>query len=158
MDKVTGQLEDLWQNGQMRDLEGDLDLFIRDHLTDIRGALREGKARGLDVARRRYTRGEITDHDLVDFCVRSILMRRQTCNPRRDIQEQVREINKEVWYEGERCQVPVTPERREEIARKWASTHAPRWREWRLYQLLYVWQKKADDYVRMISTSEPAVR
>ena len=144
-------LEELWSKGQLRDLEADLDRFIRDNLPEIRRAVLEGQSGGQDVARRRYMKGEISDRQLVDYCVRSVLRRRGTCNARRDIEEQRGEIEKEVWYEGERQKRPVAADRREEIARSWARSHASQWREWRLFQLLYVWAKKAEAYVPLLS-------
>ena len=149
-------LEELWAKGQLRDLEADLDRFIRDNLTEIRKAVLEGQSAGQDVARRRYVKGEISDRQLVDYCVRSVLRKRGTCNPRRDILEQKGEIDKEVWYEGERQKRPVPAERREEIARSWARSHASQWREWRLFQLLYVWEKKADAYVTLLYPKQQA--
>ena len=151
MGGVRTSLEDLWSKGQLRDLEHDLDRFIRDNLVEIRRVMTEGRGAGTDIARRRYIRGEINDQQLVDFCVRAVLRKRGTCNPRRDIQEQCYEIEKEVWYEGERAQRPVGADRREEIARSWASQHASKWREWRLFQLLYVWEKKADLYLPILT-------
>ena len=144
-------LEDLWVNGQLRDLEHDLDRFIRDNLGEIRRVMAEGRGSGTEIARRRYMRGEINGRQLVDYCVRAVLRKRGTCNAGRDIQEQCYEIEKEVWYEGERAKRPVGAERREEIARSWASEHASKWREWRLFQLLYVWEKKADLYVPILT-------
>jgi hypothetical protein len=151
MGGVIRSLEELWSRGQLRDLEGDLDRFLRDNLQELRRILREGRGSGQEVARRRFNRGEISDRQFVDYCVRSVLRKRGTCNARRDIQEQVCEIEKEVWYEGERRQNAVSAEKREEIARQWASKHASQWREWRLFQLLYVWEKKADDYVSLLN-------
>ena len=148
-------LDELWAKGQLRDLETDLDRFIRDNLPEIRKAVLEGRSGGQDVARRRYVKGEISDRQLVDYCVRSVLRNRGTCNPRRDILEQKGEIDKEVWYEGERQKRPVPAERREEIARSWARSHASQWREWRLFQLLYVWEKKAEAYVPLLSPGQP---
>ena len=150
MSGVLQSLEELWLRGQLRDLEIDLDRFICDNLGELRRILEEGRGAGQEVARRRYIRGEISDRQFVDYCVRSVIRRRGTCNARRDIQEQVGEIEKEVWYEGERERHPVQEERREEIARTWASQHASQWREWRLFQLLYVWEKKADQYVGLL--------
>jgi hypothetical protein len=144
-------LEDLWAKGQLGELEKDLDRFIRDNLSDLRRAVREGSGGGQAVARRRYSKGEISNRQLVDFCVRSVLRKRGTCNARRDIEEQKGEIEKEVWYEGERSRSPVPADRREEIARSWAMTHASQWREWRLFQLLFVWEKKAEHYHKLIS-------
>ena len=152
MGGVLKSLEDLWAKGQLRDLEHDLDRFIRDNLQEIRRVMAEGRGSGTEIARRRYMRGEINNRQLVDFCVRAVLRKRGTCNPRRDIQDQCYEIEKEVWYEGERAKRPVGAERREEIARSWASQHASKWREWRLFQLLYVWEKKADLYVPILTS------
>src|ERR1043165_2597251 len=102
MGGVIQSLEELWAKGKLRDLEHDLDRFIRENLHDLRKIVTEGRGSGHEVARRRYMRGEITDRQLVDFCIRTMLRKRGTCNARRDIQEQVTEIEKEVWYEGER--------------------------------------------------------
>ena len=153
MGGVLKSLEELWSQGQLRELEQDLDRFIRDNLSEIRRVMTEGRGSGTEIARRRYNRGEINDHQLVDFCVRAVLRKRGTCNPRRDIQDQCSEIEREVWYEGEREKCVVGAERREEIARKWASQHASKWREWRLFQLLYVWEKKADVYVPILTAN-----
>jgi hypothetical protein len=147
-------LEELWAKGQLKDVERDLDRFIQDNLGDLRRAIREGRHSGQEVARRRYMRGEISNRQLVDFSVRSILRKRGSCNPRRDIEEQKSEIEKEVWYEGERSCHPVPADRREEIARAWAVQHASQWREWRLFQLLFIWEKKADHYLRLIAEEQ----
>lgn len=154
MTTVVGTLEDLWKRGGLRDLEGDLDRFIRDNLGEIRRTLNEGKVAGLEMARSRFNKGELSDRQLIDFCVRSILRKRGTCNARRDIEEQRFEIEKEVWYEGERRKAPVPTDYRQQIALSWAQSHALKWREWRLYQLLYLWDKKAEEYVRMISSGQ----
>jgi hypothetical protein len=151
MATFINSLEDLWKSGQLKDLEADLDCFIRSNLPDLRKAVREGRAGGQEIARRRHRRGEITKPQFVDYCVRSVLRRRGSCNPGRDIEEQRLEIEKEVWFEGERQRRKLPAERCEEIARKWAKLHAPHWREWRLFQMLYVWEKKSDQYLRLIS-------
>ena len=151
MSTFIQSLEDLWAKGQLQDVETDLDCFIRQNLPDLKKAIREGRFVGQEVARRRYSKGEINDRQLVDFCVRSVIRKRGTCNARRDIEEQRHEIEKEVWYEGERRRITISAERREEIARSWARHHAGNWREWRLFQLLYVWEKKAEHYLRLIA-------
>ncbi len=154
MSDVVGVLEDLWKNGHLRDLEDDLDRFIRSNLSEIRKTLREGRGGGLDIVRRRYSKGEISDRHLADFCVRSFLRRRGSCNPRKDIEEQRGEIEKEVWYEGERRQCPVPSDLRDQIATSWCRAHAGNWRDWRIFQLLYIWDKKAEKYVQMIASGQ----
>jgi len=88
MGGVLKSLEELWSQGQLRDLETDLDRFIRDNLHEIRRVMAEGRGSGTEIARRRYMRGEISNDQLVDYCVRAVLRKRGTCNPRRDIQDQ----------------------------------------------------------------------
>lgn len=154
MPSFLKSLEDLYKSGQLKDLEQDLDCFIRTHLVDLRRAIREGRQGGQEVARRRHRRGEISSREFTDYCVRSVLRRKGSCNPGRDIEEQRREIEKEVWYEGERARRPLPAERREDIARKWAQHHASNWREWRLFQMLFIWDKKADQYLRLIAEGQ----
>ncbi len=149
-----GALDELWRQGRLKDLEEDLDRFIRSNLEEIRKALREGQDRDLDLARRRYSRGELNDRQMVDFCVRTVLRRRGSCNPRRDILEQWKEIEKEVWYEGERRNGPVPADIRDRIAVSWCRSHAGNWRDWRIFQLLYIWDKKADEYTRLIASTD----
>jgi hypothetical protein len=36
----------------------------------------------------------------------------------------------------------------------WCKDHAGNWRDWRIFQLLYIWDKKADDYVQMIASGQ----
>lgn len=151
MDSVVESLDRLWAAGELRTLEADLDRFIREHVPEIRHAAQRERGGGLGLARLRRVRGEITDRQFLDFCVRAVLRRRGSCNPVRDIHEQRSAIEREVWYEGERRHAPVARERREQIARAWAVRHAPQWREWHLLQMLYVWQKKADEYLELLT-------
>ena len=140
-------LDDLWSRGDLADLERDLDRFIQDHLEDISHELKNGKSAALIVARRRYSRGEITARQFADVCVRMMLKGCGSCNPRRDILEQKDEIEREVAIESERCHAPVPTARREQIAQDWASEHAPHWRERRLLETLYVWNRKSHHYL-----------
>jgi len=152
MSKVVDTLEELWRQGRLKDLEEDLDRFIRDHLGEIREWLRKGTGEGLEIVRRRYERGEISDRHFVDYCVRSFLRRKGSCNPRRDIEAQRREIDNEIWYEGERLRAPVPPDLRDQIAKLWCRRHARGWRDWRIFELLYVWDKMADRYVPLVAS------
>lgn len=148
---IQRTLEDLWNKGHLKDLEVDLDRFIHDHAADLRATLREGRGGGMEVARRRYSKGELTDREFADFCVRAVLRRRGSCNPGRDIREQAAEIDAHVEYEGTRRRARLGAAPRERIVQDWAADQAGPWREWRLYQLLYVWDKKADQYLDLLS-------
>lgn len=151
---IQRTLEDLWRKGHLKDLEVDLDRFIRDHAADFRTMARDEKGGEVGVARRRHLQGQITDREFVDFCVRTVLRRRGSCNPGRDIRDQAAEIGAHVEFEGQRRRVRLGAAPRERIAQDWAADQAGPWREWRLYQLLYVWDKKADEYLDLLSSSK----
>ena len=151
MNRFLLTLDELWRRGELEDLEQDLDRFIHTHLGEIRRALKNGRSAALDVARRRFKRGEITARQFADFCVRSILQGFGSCNPRRDIEEQKVEIEREVRIESERRHAPVPADRREQIAQDWAFERAPHWRERRLFEMLYVWNRKADKYLSWLA-------
>ena len=150
-------LDELWARGELRELEEDLDSFVRRHAKEIQDALLGArKFKGLTVARQRKERGEISDNQLLDFCVRSLIRSCGSVNPKKDIDEQKKEIENEIWFEGERSRCEVNEDKREEIARAWAQLHASKWREWRLYKLLYIWQKKCEVYFKQLTGREQA--
>ena len=51
MGGVLKSLEELWTQGQLRDLETDLDRFIRDNLQEIRRVMSEGLGSGTEIGR-----------------------------------------------------------------------------------------------------------
>jgi hypothetical protein len=129
-------LEEEWQKGKLKDLERDLEDFLRSHADEIRSAALKPEAP--------------PDQTLIDHCVRHLIRRRGTVNPKRDILDQAREISNEIWWEGERICGPVPQNRQEEIARNWAHTHAAKWREWRLREILYAWEKNIPRFIKLI--------
>ena len=62
MSTFIKSLEDLWSKGQLRDVEQDLDCFIRQNLPDLRKAVTEGRVAGHTIARRRYARPTLVDN------------------------------------------------------------------------------------------------
>ncbi|GEM_PF-2486173 len=150
-------LEEEWGKGRLKELEADLEQFLRKHASEIRSAIRNRDHTMIRVVGRLHDHGKLDDQEMIDLCVRSILRRCGTVNPRKDIEEQAREISKEIWFEGERICGPVSAQRQEEIARMWAHLHATKWREWRLREILFTWEKKLPDFLRIIlerSTTE----
>lgn len=143
-------LEDAWQKGRLKDLEADLERFIRKHAEEIRASVRTRDQTVIRVAGHMHDQGRITDREMIDLSVRAILRRCGTVNPKRDIIEQYKEISNEIWYEGERICGPVPLQRQEEIARTWAHMHAAKWREWRLREILFTWEKKIADFMKLL--------
>lgn len=143
-------LEDAWKKGELRDLEADLEQFIRRHAQEIRDSAQNRDQTVLRVAGRMLDGGKIGDREMIDLCVRTFLRRCGSVNPKRDILEQAKQISNEIWYEGERLCGPVSSGRQEEIARAWAHLHASRWREWKLAEILFTWEKRHADFMRLI--------
>jgi hypothetical protein len=147
-------LDELWNRGQLRDLERDLDDFIASRRDEI--------ARALHAAKRRAAALEpqggaaiSPDAALLDGCVRSLVRRVGSVNPQSDMAEQRREIENEIWYEGERRNAPVAEERREAIACDWVARYAAVWREWRILKILHVWSRKVGFYGRAFGLEAP---
>lgn len=151
MSTFLQSLEDEWERGQLRDLEVDLEEFVRKHAHQIREAIASRNQTVVRVAASRLEKGLISDQQMIDLCVRAFLHRCGTINPKKDVAEQCKQIKNEVWYEGERTRSAVPENRQEEIAQTWAHLHAAQWREWRLREILFTWEKKLAQFIQIIA-------
>jgi hypothetical protein len=158
MSTFRRSLDDEWRRGLLDKLEADLESFISEKAPEIRAALKNKNSTMIRAAGKKKETGVLTDQEMMDLVVRRILWRHGTINPRRDLEDQQKEIEEEIWYEGERIQGPVTTKRREEIARHWSRLHAARWREWHVMELLYTWEKKSPKFMKLILPSKTTRR
>ena len=153
MSTFRRSLDDEWRRGLLGKIEADLNEFLEEHAKEIRIALKNRDTTMIRAAGKKKSNGQLSDQEMLDLVVRRILWRRGTVHPRHDLEEQQKEIDQEIWYEGERTQGPVTTKRREEIARHWAHLHAARWREWHVMELLYTWEKMTPQIMKLISNT-----
>ncbi len=158
MSTFRRSLDDEWKKGLLGRLETDLGDFIQKNSEVIREALMNRDTTMIRAAGKKKQDGKLSDQEMVDLVVRRILWRRGTVNPKQDLEDQQKQIDQEIWYEGERIQGPVATTRREEIARHWSHLHAARWREWHVMELLYTWEKLSPKFMKLILTSNTSRR
>jgi hypothetical protein len=150
MSTFDDSLEREWEQGLLQELERDLEQFVRKNAEKIRAALKSGELPLVKAAEKLRDTGKVSDREMVDICVRSLLRKCGTVNAKRDLELQCRQIRNEIWYEGERMCGPVPEPRQEEIARTWAHLHAAKWREWRLREIIFTWEKKLPEFIQII--------
>jgi hypothetical protein len=65
--------------------------------------------------------------------IRQLITQRGSMHMAAEMKAQMREIEKELWYRGEK-----DPRARAEIKQQWTAKHAAAWRRWRVQEYLFV--------------------
>jgi hypothetical protein len=65
--------------------------------------------------------------------VKDLIAQRGTMHLAAELKDQMREMEKELWYRGE-----LDPRARAEIKQEWTVRHAAAWRRWRIQEYLFV--------------------
>ncbi len=65
--------------------------------------------------------------------VRQMIAQRGSMHLAAELKDQMREMEKELWYRGEN-----DPRARAEIKQQWTAHHAAGWRRWRIQEYLFV--------------------
>ena len=63
-----------------------------------------------------------------------------------DMADQIREINNEIWFSGERGDF-----NRPKIQEEWTLKHARNWRQWRVKEIIYVIDRLASEVAKTLS-------
>ena len=78
------------------------------------------------------------DHTPLGIQVQNLIMDYPCLDIKRELKDQVHEINKHLWYAGERGHhLP------EAVKSEWVFNHAESWRSWRIKEYLYVAYKSS---------------
>lgn len=137
------ELKTEWEKGRLAPIARDLVEFVRNHRADIL-EYREAHLKKL--------RGAPSSDDLA---LRMYILQVRSISPQGEIRDQLKEIEQEIWYRGERgSQVD-----RQEVAREWCLRHAPGWRDHRVMAIVFVLEKIKDqllDILRTEGASKPA--
>jgi hypothetical protein len=78
-----------------------------------------------------------TDETLLE-ATRKLVLRLGTVHPPSEMADQIREIQKEVWYRGEEGNSDMVG-----IKEKWSEEYAMKWREARTYETFYLIEKRS---------------
>ena len=109
-------LEIRWYEGRMLPYVEWIHDFADKHRTEL-----------LRVAGVRPTRPELV------AAVKDLIIQRGSMHMAAELKDQMREMEKELWYCGEK-----DPATRAEIKQRWTAKHAAAWRKWRIKEYLFV--------------------
>ena len=132
------ELDDIKANydaGRLEGLRGDLERFLVSHREKIRLFAEEQAARGLKIPR--------------DSAVKFYILRLRSINPRREIQDQLEEIQREKWIRGVQTGRAPDPQ---EVAADWAKRYSAMWREHRLTEIVYVFEREKERYLKILES------
>ena len=117
-------------------LEEDLVAFIKQHRAEIK------KLRDTELKRLKNT---LPSDELA---IKIYIIKTQSINPIDEIKLELDEIEKEVWYQGEKKGGPVD---RNKVAEEWCKRHAPGWRDqWVLFALL-TFERHKEKYLALLN-------
>ena len=118
-------VEQKYANGDLNSVKARLDEFVRRHAETI-----------VEVAKDENpspTREELLD------AIRILILSMGTIHPPSEMADIIREINKEIWYQGEKGERDTR-----KIGELWEQKYALQWREARLFETFVVLEKNED--------------
>ncbi|MEK7448018.1 MAG: hypothetical protein AAB019_00875 [Planctomycetota bacterium] len=130
-----GKLEQEFCSGKFSNIEKDLELFIIQHKNDIK------RFRDTELTKIKDT--GVSD----ELAIKLFIMRTRSINPLEEIKLELDEIEKEIWYQGEKTNGLIN---REQVTKKWCEQHAAGWRDHWVMTVLYVFERFKDKFIKLI--------
>jgi hypothetical protein len=127
MDIELQKLEELFNAGQLTN--------ICDHVVDFVGRHRN------EILKLSQGPGDTHLLDAIKILVRQ----RGSIHLPSEMADQIREINNEIWYRGERGDFDKA-----KIKEEWAMKYAGAWRTWRVKEILYVVDRMSDKVLALL--------
>jgi hypothetical protein len=130
MDHELQKLEDLYNCGQLGSICDHVLEFVTRHRGDI---VKIAQGPG--------------DKHLLD-ATKNLIKQRGSIHLPSEMADQIREINNEIWYRGEKGDFD-----RSKIKEEWAMKYAGAWRTWRVKEILYVVDRMSEKILGMLRQS-----
>lgn len=131
---MTEELQNIrrrYEAGELDDVRHDLDRFIAAHRELIRRFRAE-----------RQRIGNTTIDD--ELAVKLYIIKQRSINPKAEIEEQIREIEKEKWIWGVHLGRPPDPQ---QVAAEWARRYSAGWRAHRVTTIIFLFEQERDHYL-----------
>jgi hypothetical protein len=122
-------IEGLYKSGQLNGICAHLLDFVARHKEEIRA-----------IAARDMVSGD----GVVD-ATKQLVQHRGSIHLPSEMADQIKEINNEIWYRGEHGDY-----NRSKIQEEWAMRYASMWRNFRIKEILYVCDQKADEITAIL--------
>ena len=129
------------QSGEFERLRQQLHSFILRHHDEIVEVIADVDQEFPDIDRRSNVLASI----------RAFVEANQGVSPAAEMGDQIKEINKEIWYRGEEGL-----KNRKEISQEWTRLYASRWRSARLQELLYLIDNESDSLMKLVDKGDKA--
>lgn len=124
MDEETKIIEGLYKAGQLNNICAHLLEFVSRHKEEIKAIA---------------SRSSRADNGAVD-ATKQLIQHRGSIHLPSEMADQIKEINNEIWYRGEHGDY-----NRSKIQEEWAMRYASMWRNFRIKEILFVCDQKADE-------------
>jgi len=121
--------------GRYKELEKDLEDFIRNN-KDAITKFKETELKNTDISSASN-----------ELAIKLYIIKTKTINPSAEIKKELAEIEKEIWYQGEKLKAPPD---RNKIAQEWCRLHAPGWRDNWVFAVIYVFEHNKERYLKLM--------
>ncbi|MCK5578916.1 MAG: hypothetical protein KAI63_05280 [Planctomycetes bacterium] len=129
------ELEQDFCAGKFKKIEKELELFITQHKKEI-NLFR-------DTELKKIKNTPVSD----ELAIKLFIMRTRSINPIEEIKLELQEIEKEIWYRGEKANGQVD---RDKICQEWCQSHAAGWRDHWVMSVLYVFERHKNKFVKLL--------
>jgi len=127
------ELQDMYAGGHLDFLQEPLAQFILSH----QGQIFDYKIKRQDVLGQELS---------LDSAIRLFILHARSINFKNEIEDQIEEVNKEIWIVHERDPVPT----KEQIAKNWIMNYASKWREYRVMSILFYYDRNQDYFLDLL--------
>jgi hypothetical protein len=133
--KELKEIQQKYERGELDHIKKDLEKFIIAHKHEIK--------KYKEKLKKYPSLASIND----EIALKLYILQHRTINPPREMQEQLEEIKKETWIEGEKTK--KTPDE-EKVAIEWAKKYAPGWRCHRVTTIIFVFEQDKKRYLSLL--------
>ncbi|MBI4834264.1 MAG: hypothetical protein HY811_05550 [Planctomycetes bacterium] len=131
------KLEQEYCAGKFKILESELTEFIKTHKESIKQLKDDelGNIKGIQASD--------------ELAIKLFILKSRSINPTKEIKIELDEIEKEVWYQGEKRQGQID---RNKIAEEWCKKHAAGWRDNWILGALLVFERDKQKFVNLLNS------
>lgn len=128
------EIRENYEKGELNHIKKDLEHFLISHKDQI--------LEHFEFLKTFHTK-EIT----IELAVKLYIIKERSINPRKEIEDQLHEIEREKWIRGVQLGKPPDPS---EVATEWARKYSEGWRSHRVTTIIFVFEQEKERYLGII--------
>lgn len=134
MDEL-GEIKRDYESKRLEHIKEDLAAFIKNHKQDIITFQND------KVVKDKL--GNVSE----EIAIKLFIQKSRSINPKREIMEQLEEIQKEKWIRGVQLGKAPDPQ---DVAKDWATRYSPGWRDHRVMCIIYVFEREKEHFLNLL--------